>query len=77
MISEFFNWIGRPEIAKPIELVLLFTVFVIVVLYAYASRKRGQRLETYKDIPFLDDHEHIPTDANQEQVNKNESDSRK
>ncbi|WP_407275698.1 cbb3-type cytochrome oxidase subunit 3 [Halothiobacillus sp. DCM-1] len=76
MISAFFDWIGRPEIAKPIELVLLFSIFIIVVFYAYASRKRSKRLESYKDIPFLDDHDHIPTDAKNKQVNKNESEPR-
>lgn len=76
MISAFFDWIGRPEIAKPIELVLLFSIFIIVVFYAYASRKRSKRLESYKDIPFLDDHEHIPTETKKEQVKQNESEPR-
>ena len=77
MISEFFDWIGRPEIAKTIELFLLFGIFIIVLIYVYTSKKRGKRLESYKDIPFLDDHKHIPTDAKLEQVSQNESESRK
>ncbi|MHB1230745.1 MAG: cbb3-type cytochrome oxidase subunit 3 [Halothiobacillus sp.] len=77
MISEFFDWIGRPEIAKTIELFLLLGIFIIVLIYVFTSKKRGKRLESYKDIPFLDDREHIPTDANKEQVSKNESEPRK
>ncbi len=77
MISAFFDWIGRPEIAKTIELFLLFGIFIIVLIYVYTSKKRGKRLESYKDIPFLDDTKHIPTEANLEQVSKNESEPRK
>jgi cbb3-type cytochrome oxidase subunit 3 len=77
LISEFFDWIGRPEIAKTIELFLLFGLFIIVLIYVYTSKKRGKRLESYKDIPFLDDEKHIPTDAKLKQVSKNESEPRK
>lgn len=77
MISEFFNWIGRPEIAKTIELFLLFGIFIVVLIYVYTGKKRGKRLESYKDIPFLDDHNHEPAETNKEQVRKNESESSK
>lgn len=77
MISDFLNWIGRPEIAKTIELFLLLGIFIVVLIYSFTGKKRGKRLESYKDIPFLDDHDHISTDANKEQVSKDESESKK
>ena len=42
LISEFLDWIGRPEIAKPIELVLLFSIFIIVVIYGALYPKLNQ-----------------------------------
>lgn len=52
---EWINWFAHEENTKPLGLVIFFTVFVGVLVYLYGSKKRGKRLETYKDIPFLDD----------------------
>ena len=38
-------------------------VFVVIVLYVYSGKKRKARLESYKDIPFVDDHDKIPGSA--------------
>lgn len=41
--------------AKTFLLFLFFFTFVGIILYVYANRKRGRRLESYKNIPFEDD----------------------
>jgi len=32
----------------------------VIVLYVYSGKQRKARLESYKDIPFVDDHDKIP-----------------
>lgn len=48
-------WFSRPENTKPLALVIFFVTFVGIVLYVYTGKKRGERLESYRDIPFLDE----------------------
>jgi cbb3-type cytochrome oxidase subunit 3 len=43
------------ENTKPLALVIFFVVFVGIVLYVFTGKKRSQRLESYKNIPFLED----------------------
>jgi cbb3-type cytochrome oxidase subunit 3 len=43
------------EYTKPVALVIFFVTFVGIVLYVFTGKKRKQRLESYKNIPFLDD----------------------
>jgi len=52
---EWLRWFTQFENTKPLSLVIFFTVFCLVLYYLYGSRQRGQRLETFKDIPFLDE----------------------
>ncbi|MDR3390134.1 MAG: cbb3-type cytochrome c oxidase subunit 3 [Sulfuriferula sp.] len=52
---EWLNWFAAFENTKPLALVILFVTFVLIVYYVFGSRKRGERLESYKNIPFLDD----------------------
>jgi cbb3-type cytochrome oxidase subunit 3 len=52
---EWLNWFASFENTKPLALVILFVTFVLIVYYVFGSRKRGERLESYKNIPFLDD----------------------
>ncbi|MFI9654656.1 cbb3-type cytochrome c oxidase subunit 3 [Guyparkeria sp. GHLCS8-2] len=61
------------ENSKPLALVLFFVTFVGIVVYVYSGKKRKQRLESYKDIPFLDDDELDPTHQKKQQVNNDES----
>jgi cbb3-type cytochrome oxidase subunit 3 len=35
--------------------VLFFSAFCAIVLYIYTGRRRGERLESYKYIPFQDE----------------------
>ena len=51
------EWLSNMENIKPLSLVILFFVFGGILLYVYTGKKRTKRLESYKNIPFLDDDE--------------------
>ncbi|MDZ7583817.1 MAG: cbb3-type cytochrome c oxidase subunit 3 [Thiobacillus sp.] len=36
-------------------LIIFFVTFIGIVIYVYGSKKRSAQLESYRDIPFLDD----------------------
>ncbi|MEO6146018.1 MAG: CcoQ/FixQ family Cbb3-type cytochrome c oxidase assembly chaperone [Sulfuriferula sp.] len=55
MDMNWLNWFASYEHTKPLALVILFVTFVLIVLYVYGNKKRGERLETYKYMPFMDD----------------------
>ncbi|WP_372592125.1 cbb3-type cytochrome oxidase subunit 3 [Guyparkeria sp.] len=61
------------ENSKPLALILFFSAFVGIILYVYTGKRRKQRLESYKDIPFMDDDELDPTQQKKQQVKKDES----
>ncbi|MGO9445164.1 MAG: cbb3-type cytochrome oxidase subunit 3 [Thiobacillaceae bacterium] len=54
---DWLNWLSKPENTKPIGLLIFFVIFVGILYYTYGSRKRSERLESYRDMPFLDDDE--------------------
>jgi cbb3-type cytochrome oxidase subunit 3 len=49
------EWLAQAENSKPLGLVIFFVTFCAIVLWVYGSKKRGERLEQHKNIPFLDD----------------------
>jgi cbb3-type cytochrome oxidase subunit 3 len=49
------EWLSSMENTKPLALVIFFVLFVGILLYVFTGKKRGERLESYKNIPFLDD----------------------
>jgi len=53
----WLDWFSKPEHTKPLALLIFFVTFVGIILYVYGSKKRSNRLESYKDIPFRDDEE--------------------
>lgn len=59
---EWLNWFASFENTKPVALVILFVTFVLIVLYVFGNKKRSERLETYKNMPFLDDESEIKED---------------
>lgn len=59
---EWLNWFASFENTKPLALVILFVTFVFIMLYVFGDKKRSERLETYKDMPFLDDETEIKED---------------
>lgn len=50
-----FEWLSNMENTKPLALVIFFLSFVGILIYVFGGKKRSQRLESYKNIPFLDD----------------------
>lgn len=52
---EWLMWFTRFENTKPLALVIFFTVFCLILLYLYGSRRRGGELESRKHIPFQDE----------------------
>jgi cbb3-type cytochrome oxidase subunit 3 len=49
------NWLLDLSNSKSLGLVIFFITFVAIIFYVYANKERSERLESYKDIPFLDD----------------------
>ena len=49
------QWLSNMENTKPLALVIFFVVFVGILLYVFTGKRRTRRLESYKNIPFLDD----------------------
>jgi cbb3-type cytochrome oxidase subunit 3 len=52
---EWLMWFTRFENTKPLSLVIFFTLFCGVLVYLYGSKRRGQQLESYKNIPLEND----------------------
>ncbi len=59
-MADLWMWLGNLANSKITALLIFFTSFVAIVLYVYTGKKRKARLESYKDIPFVDDHDKIP-----------------
>ena len=52
---EWLMWFSKPENTKPLALIIFLVTFIGIVVYVYGNKKRGEKLESYRDIPFLDD----------------------
>jgi cbb3-type cytochrome oxidase subunit 3 len=50
-----FEWLSSMENTKPLVLVIFFVTFVGILFYVFTGKKRSERLESYKNIPFLED----------------------
>lgn len=53
-MMQWLEWFTRWEDTKPVGLVIFFVTFVGIVWYVYLGASKG-RLESYKNMPFLDD----------------------
>ncbi|MEW5789835.1 MAG: cbb3-type cytochrome c oxidase subunit 3 [Pseudomonadota bacterium] len=58
------EWFAHPENTKPLGLLIFFITFCLIVLWVYGSRKRGEKLEEHKHIPFLDDDDEMKDKSN-------------
>lgn len=54
---EWLAWFTRFENTKPLALVIFFAVFCGVLVYLYGNRQRGDRLESYKNMPLQDENQ--------------------
>lgn len=54
-MMEWMLWFTRFENTKPLSLVIFFLVFCGILFYVFGSKKRGERLESHKNIPLQDD----------------------
>lgn len=52
---EWLLWFSREENTKPLALLIFFITFCLILIYVFGSRKRGERLESHKNIPFMDE----------------------
>lgn len=59
-MSEIWAWLGDLGNSKVLALLIFFTTFVGIVLYVYTGKQRKERLESYKNIPFIDDEDKNP-----------------
>ena len=55
MLTEFWTWILDLGNSKTVALLIFFTTFVGIVIYVYSSRKRSERLESYRYVPLMDE----------------------
>jgi len=51
----WMEWLADYEKTAPISLVIFFVVFCLILFYLFSDRERGERLESYKNIPLMDD----------------------
>ncbi|OQX14216.1 MAG: hypothetical protein BWK73_10155 [Thiothrix lacustris] len=56
-MTEFWTWILDLGNSKTVALLIFFTTFVGIVIYVYSSRKRSERLESYRYVPLMDEDE--------------------
>ena len=55
MLNDIFEWFLIMANNKSVTLVIFVTTFTAILIYVYGSKKRSERFETYRNIPFLDD----------------------
>jgi cbb3-type cytochrome oxidase subunit 3 len=63
-LTDILAWLAEAENAKPLGLVIFFITFCLIVLWLYGSRRRGERLEAHKHIPFLDEKDEAKDKSN-------------
>jgi cbb3-type cytochrome oxidase subunit 3 len=57
MLTDFWTWILDLGNSKTVALLIFFATFVGIVIYNYSSRKRSERLESYRYLPLMDEDE--------------------
>lgn len=70
-MNDFFQWFTHLENSKVFALILFFVFFCAILVYLFSSKKRSERLESYKNIPFMDE-EHEEYRGSDDKVRKDE-----
>ena len=65
MLNDIFDWFMVMSNNKSFTLVVFVITFIAIIAYVYGSKKRSERLETYRNIPFLDDDSDLIPNQNQ------------
>jgi cbb3-type cytochrome oxidase subunit 3 len=70
---DWLLWITRMENSKVVALLLFFSAFCLVLIYLFANKRRGERLESYKYIPFQEEDAEQPRHPEVEKNERRES----
>jgi len=54
-MTDLWFWMTDLANSKITALLIFFTLFSGMLLYVYGNKKRGKRLESYKNIPLDDE----------------------
>ena len=54
-MADIWLWMSDLANSKITALLIFFTLFSGMLLYVYSDKKRGERLESYKNIPLDDE----------------------
>ncbi len=57
---DLWYWIADMSNSKIVALLLFSTTFVGILVYVFTGKKRSERLESYRYIPFQDDEDEQP-----------------
>ena len=64
-MTEYIAWFSdaltNMQKAGQIATVLFFVTFCAIIIYVFTGKRRKQRLESYKYIPFADDEQESRT----------------
>ena len=62
MLNDIFEWFMVMANNKAATLIIFVVTFLAIIIYVYGSKKRSDRFESYRNIPFLDDdQDRVPT----------------
>lgn len=67
---DWLQWFTQLDNSKIFSLVLFVAAFCGILIYVFTGKRRTKRLESYKYIPFQD--EHSETDSQSRTVTDNE-----
>jgi cbb3-type cytochrome oxidase subunit 3 len=59
-VLDLWYWIADMSNSKIVALLLFSTTFVGILVYVFTGKKRSERLESYRYIPFQDDDDEQP-----------------
>ena len=57
MLNDIFDWFMIMANNNSVTLVIFVGTFTAILIYVYGSKKRSERFETYRNIPFLDEND--------------------
>ena len=69
-MNDLFAFIASWEHSKLFLLLLFMTTFLGIIFYLVKNPDRNKRLESYKDIPFVDDEDLVPHNNNDKKETK-------